>query len=262
MRFEIRSGGIAAIVFGIAALSGTVFMLGLLAGYNVGLESQSSQAQVATDYTVETPPESAETPAAAATTAAVSGTTAPDTTAPSAPAVADTGAAPEAPATIAKVAKPKHAKAPVRSAATAPPTSRAIADEAPPPAGEITAPPSAEEPGGATGSSADDNAADDSEAPPPAAPIHHTSPRAIASASPSTHRRPYNIQIQAVMDRNGADVMVVRLQNLGYTPHIVPTELSGQTWYKVEVGPYASQEEAAAAQQQLRTKYNSTYGGN
>jgi septal ring-binding cell division protein DamX len=261
MRFEIRSGGIAAIVFGIAALSGTVFMLGLLAGYNVGLESQSSQAQVATDYPVETPPESAETPAAAATTAAISGATAPAAAAPAAP-VADTGTAPEAPATIAKIAKPKHVKSPMRTAATAPPTGNAIADEAPPPAGEVTAPPSAEEPGGATGSAADDNAADDSEAPPPAAPIHHTNPPAFASAGPSTHRRPYNIQIQAVMDRNGADVMMVRLQNLGYTPHIVPTQLEGQTWYKVEVGPYASQEEAAAAQQQLRTKYNSTYGGN
>jgi len=64
MRFEIRSGGIAAIVFAIAALSGTVFMLGLLAGYDVGRESQSSQAQVATDYPVETPPESAAASAA------------------------------------------------------------------------------------------------------------------------------------------------------------------------------------------------------
>ena len=44
MRFEIKSGGIVAILFSVAALSGAVFMLGLLAGYDVGRESQSSAA--------------------------------------------------------------------------------------------------------------------------------------------------------------------------------------------------------------------------
>ena len=63
------------------------------------------------------------------------------------------------------------------------------------------------------------------------------------------------------MDRNGAGEMIHRLQALGYQPHLVPTQLAGQTWYKVEVGPYATQEEAAAAQQEMRAKYNTTYGG-
>ena len=44
MRFEIKTGGVTAILFGVAALSGAVFMLGLLAGYDVGRESQSSAA--------------------------------------------------------------------------------------------------------------------------------------------------------------------------------------------------------------------------
>ena len=57
MRFEIKSGGMAAILISIAALSGAVFMLGLLAGYDVGRESQSSAAQVATAYPVAAPPE-------------------------------------------------------------------------------------------------------------------------------------------------------------------------------------------------------------
>ncbi|MBF6559420.1 MAG: SPOR domain-containing protein [Candidatus Binataceae bacterium] len=261
MRFEIRSGGIAAIVFAIAALSGTVFMLGLLAGYDVGRESQSSQAQVATAYPLETPPESAAAPATSAPPAAVSGTPAPATAAPSAPAVAEDGAAPETPSTIAKIAKPRYARAPARTAAAIAPTGGAIADETPPRAGEMTIPPSAAAPRGSAESSSDYTSADDSEASPPTAPTHRASPPAIASASPAVRRRPYNIQIQAVMDRNGAEVMVVRLQNLGYTPHIVSTQLSGQTWYKVEVGPYATQQEAAAAQQQLRTRYNGTYGG-
>src|ERR1700687_4871558 len=55
MRFEIKSGGVVAILFGVAALSGAVFMLGLLAGYDVGRESQSSAAQVATAYPVAAP---------------------------------------------------------------------------------------------------------------------------------------------------------------------------------------------------------------
>lgn len=251
MRFEIRSGGIAAIVFAIAALSGTVFMLGLLAGYDVGRESQSSQAQVATDYPVETPPESAAAPVASA----------PAIAAPSAPAVAEAGAAPETPPTIAKIAKPRYAKAPARTATATSSTGGAIADETPPRAGAMTIPPSAAAPRGSAASSADYNSADDAEAPPPTVPTHRASVPAIASARPPVHRRPYNIQIQAVMDRNGAEVMVVRLQNLGYTPHIVSTQLSGQTWYKVEVGPYATQQAAAAAQQQLRAKYNGAYGG-
>jgi cell division protein FtsN len=100
------------------------------------------------------------------------------------------------------------------------------------------------------------------------APRERTAPAGIAAPSermaataPHYRRHPYNIQIEAAMDRNGADSMAQRLQRLGYTPHLVPTLIAGQTWYKVEVGPYATQDEAAAAQEQLRQKYNSAYGG-
>ena len=56
MRFEIKSGGVAAILVGLAALSGAVFMLGLLAGYERSAgESQTSAAQIATDYPVAAP---------------------------------------------------------------------------------------------------------------------------------------------------------------------------------------------------------------
>ncbi len=63
------------------------------------------------------------------------------------------------------------------------------------------------------------------------------------------------------MDISGADQMIVRLQKLGYPSHLVPTEIAGQRWFKVEVGPYATAEEASSAEIQLRRKYNSTYGG-
>src|SRR5471030_1080632 len=68
MRFEIKTGGIAAILVGVAALSFAVFLLGLLAGYDVGRESQTSAAQVATSYPVGAPPEIATNPAPAPVT--------------------------------------------------------------------------------------------------------------------------------------------------------------------------------------------------
>jgi cell division protein FtsN len=63
------------------------------------------------------------------------------------------------------------------------------------------------------------------------------------------------------MDIAGADKMIARLQRLGYSSHLVPTEIAGQRWYKVEVGPYATAEEASEAEVQLRQKYDQTYSG-
>ncbi|MGA9723951.1 MAG: SPOR domain-containing protein [Candidatus Binatus sp.] len=71
--------------------------------------------------------------------------------------------------------------------------------------------------------------------------------------------RPYNIQIEAVMDKSGADEMVSRLKALGYNAQEMKVALNGQTWYRVRVGPYASAEEATAAQNQLRDKYKQAY---
>jgi len=87
---------------------------------------------------------------------------------------------------------------------------------------------------------------------------------AIASASTpaesiAAHKHPFNIQIEAVMDKDGADQMVSRLQTLGYKASSETTDIDGQTWYRVKVGPYDSQEEAAAAQEQLRTQYKARF---
>ena len=41
---------------------------------------------------------------------------------------------------------------------------------------------------------------------------------------------------------------------------VVAMEIAGQRWYKVEVGPYATAEEASNAEAELRQKYDSTYG--
>jgi DedD protein len=248
MRFEIKSGGLTAILLGIAALSGAVFMLGLLAGYDVGRESQTSAAQVATDYPVS-PPASGETAAAsgaAGSAAAVSAIAMPSPN-PAAPATR------RAPLASAKPPPPSH----VRPAAAVSPSSERLATAASPPTGGVSAlgagADTADESGGGSESGGDAAAS----APPP--PVAH----AAASAPGGAHARhkPFNIQIQAAMDRSGANEIVQRLHALGYQPHLTPVQLNGQTWYKVVIGPYPTQEAAAAAQQEMRTKYNNIYGG-
>src|SRR5262249_13152026 len=88
--------------------------------------------------------------------------------------------------------------------------------------------------------------------------------RAVRSASTPaaiapTHKQPYNIQVEAVMDRDGAQQMVRRLQELGYPAAAETTDIDGQVWYRVKVGPYDSQEEAEEAQDRLRAAYKAQY---
>jgi cell division protein FtsN len=80
-----------------------------------------------------------------------------------------------------------------------------------------------------------------------------------AASGPATAAKPYNIQIEAVMDKSGADEMVSRLKTLGYNAQEAKTTLNGQTWYRVRVGPYNSEEEAKAAQEKLREQYKQAY---
>jgi DedD protein len=246
MRFEIRSGGVAGILFAVALLSGGVFVLGLIAGYDVGRESQISSEQVATTYPLE--------PLPAAQNSVAAGSTTPSNPAPS------SAASPGAPPTQPN-RQTANAAASFPSPAALTPSHPRITSEA--------LPPSAPDKNSAPG--ADEQTL--SAPPEPATPQESPAPRpgtsappSIASVGPSpvprrTRRKPFDIQIQAAMDLNGANEMTRRLQQLGYQPHLVPTAIAGKTWYKVEVGPYATQAEAAAAELQLRQKYNSAFGG-
>jgi DedD protein len=113
------------------------------------------------------------------------------------------------------------------------------------------------------GSPAAEDTSADSDSGADAADTEAPAPRAVATppARPQPHHKPFNIQIEAAMDRGGANEMVQRLHGLGYQPHLVPAQLNGQTWYKVVIGPYPTQEAAAAAQSEMRAKYNRLYGG-
>jgi DedD protein len=255
MRFEIKSGGVVAILFGVAALSGAVFMLGLLAGYDVGRESQSSAAQVATAYPLAAP-SAIDAPATASSGAVASAAPADhsvtEATVPPSPA---NPVAPIPPVASAKPVVTKRPKPITRSmpSAFAPPPERMTS--ASPPSSAMDSPP--------PGSSAAEDTASDSGGGADAADTEAPAPRAaaIASARPQPHHKPFNIQIEAAMDRSGANEMVRRLHGLGYQPHLVPAQLNGQTWYKVVIGPYPTQEAAAAAQTEMRAKYNRLYGG-
>src|ERR1700693_2426993 len=219
MRFEIRAGGGFLILAGLVGLSGAVFALGLVAGYEMARQTQPDVSQISSTYPLPNPPEklppvSEMSPAAEASPAVASVPHAPGVSIkPPAPAIGEEHpAARMSPAAVARIRPP------------------AVAPAANPPSDE-------------------DTGDDSEEASAPAVP-----PRALPPGA-----KPYNIQIEAVMDKSGADEMVTRLKSLGYNAQEAKTALNGQIWYRVRVGPYASAEEATAAQDRLREQYKQAY---
>ena len=225
MRFEIKAGGAILILVGLAGLSLIVFALGLFAGYDVAHNSVSEAPQAASVYPLPNPPPEAE----AAKTAPKSSNEMASTQ-PAKPAVKAKSSEP------ATLSMDKNA-----GTAPPPPPARTIAS-APPPAPRPVAPPREVE--------------TDAEAPPIRPEVANTS---TGDISGGRHGKPFNIQIDAVMDRANAEQMTTRLQKLGYHAFMVPTDISGQTWWRVRVGPYQSQDEASAAEQELRARYKDAY---
>jgi DedD protein len=231
MRFEIKAGGAILILVGLAGLSVVVFALGLFAGYDMARNTAPEAPQAASVYPAPNPP------AGSSDVAATSSKSSDDVASiKPAKAVAKIKAS-DNPAV--SLSMDKNA-GPVES-----PPSRAIENASasvPPPK---LAPPEAS--GEASDEDSDTNPPEKvASAPPPVSPGAH-------------HGKPYNIQIDAVMDRTGAEQMTARLSKLGYHAFMVPTQMSGQTWWRVRVGPYNSQEEASTAEQELRSKYKDAY---
>jgi septal ring-binding cell division protein DamX len=210
MRFEIKKGGAFLILVALVGLSGAVFALGLVAGYQMAKQNQPDLNQTSTTYPLPAAPTDESKPAPVAEMS-------PPPAMPIKPAAPPVAAMPPAshasPATVARVRPPAPAP-------TANPNPPGATDE------------------------------EDADSEPAAAP---------AVAPPSSPSRPYNIQIEAVMDKSGADEMVDRLKKLGYNAQEMTTNLNGQTWYRVRVGPYNSSAEAAAAQAKLRDQYKAAY---
>jgi len=220
MRFEIKAGGGFLILAGLVGLSGAVFALGLVAGYEMARQTQPELSQISSTYPLPNPPEklppvSEMSPAAEESPAVASAPPAPHVAInPPAPAIGEAHPASRTtPASVARIRPPAVAPAPN--------------------------PPAPDE----------DTEGDSEEESAPAVP-----PRALPPGS-----KGYNIQIEAVMDKSGADEMVSRLKGLGYNAQEVKTPLNGQVWYRVRVGPYASADEATAAQNDLREKYKQNF---
>jgi cell division septation protein DedD len=203
-------------------LSGAVFVLGLVAGNYMARQNQPDINQISSTYPLPNPPEKPAPVSEMSPAAEASPAVA------SAPAPSSVSMKPSAPAIGEAEAPP--------AAITSPAT---VARVRPPAAPAVNRPESDDEAG--------DEASDTSSAP------------AVPPSALPPGARPYNIQIEAVMDKSGADEMVSRLKSLGYNAQEVKTALNGQVWYRVHVGPYASADEATAAQNRLREQYKQAY---
>ena len=135
--------------------------------------------------------------------------------------------------------------------------SRAAADEdedlAP---GSAVAPPSS---GSASTDSANtstgDETEDDSAPAAPVAPVRKRLASANSASSASAGVHPYSIQIDAMMDYQGAQQMEQKLRAKGFQPYMVPTQLGGKTWYRLRVGHYTTPEDAQAAEAKLHQEF-------
>jgi len=276
MRFEIGPGGMALILAGLAGLSCAVFGLGMVAGHELSGPEPGSQP-VAAAY-----PLPAAAPASAPSAAAEA-----SNRAPAAPASAGAVAAPAEETNTAAPnppAKPAVASAPpLRSAASAPlaathparkaaTSTSAVASRAPrtspeetgdegPSTGASVAPPSERASEPAETSSTEDEGEVESERPAPAPAPH----RRLAAVNPApTHPAsgPYSVQIDAMMDRSGAEQMAQKMRAKGFEPYIVPTTIDGKTWYRLRVGHYATPEQAQAAESRLHEEFDRAPTGN
>lgn len=243
MRFEIGPGGGFVILVGLLGLSAAVFFLGMISGREIA-QSEQGQSQLASVYPMPAgaPP---ATPAQAAAPA----------TAPAAPSAAAAPAKP--PAQAASASSSENSSENTPPAAEPKPQARHKTPPRPTLASvPLTHPsaPAAEE--SDTGSSApSDSSASSDDADTGSGEGTASAPARRAG----THGKGYNIVIDAAMDRGAANRMAARLLGLGYTSRIIPTQINGQTWYRVQVGPYPSADDARAAQTQLRAAYTARY---
>lgn len=198
MRFEVRTGGVFAILLGLTALSGAVFIMGLMCGWDVGRQAKIEAQKAVVQYPVSEPPASAAT---VVTHTASAESALPANSAP---------AGPKAVPVSAVASNPK--------------------------------PPTLE----------DDHAGVPAVAPSPLV-------TRAAAPVPVPHHKRYYVSIEALMDAESAAEMMERLEELGYHPRRFSTTIDGQTGYGVKVGPYANKDEAAAAKDEMKQQYDSTY---
>jgi septal ring-binding cell division protein DamX len=245
MRFEIGPGGGFLVLIGLLGLSAAVFFLGMISGREMA-QSEQGQSQLASVY-----PMPAGAPAAPPPQAAAPAVQAP----PPAPTGAAAASAPKPPPRATAVSEnipPAALPKPAQVHKPPPPTVASVPRKYP-------SAPAAEEPDDDSSASPHSSAPADSASSDEADTGSEEGAASASPPNPGRHGRGYNIVIDAAMDRVAANRMASRLLGLGYTSHIFPTRINGQTWYRVQVGPYPSADDAQAAQAQLRTAYTARY---
>jgi hypothetical protein len=277
MRFEIGPGGMLLILLGLAGLSGAVFGLGLVAGHELSGPEPGSQPVAAAYPLPSGGPASA--PSAAAEEASAPAPPAPANAGAVAAPGAETAVSSTNPAAINPPPKPAVVtEPPIKAAAPAPVaatrpirkgttsntalTSRATRTSAAPSAdedlstGAAVAPPaeSGSEPAGSAAT--DEDEGEEERAPAVAQPPR----RRLATVNPAPKRPssgPYSVQIDAMMDRSGAEQMAQKMRAKGFEPYIEPTQVEGKTWYRLRVGHYSTPEQAQAAESKLHQEFDS-----
>ena len=90
-----------------------------------------------------------------------------------------------------------------------------------------------------------------------AAPSATTTPSA-PSAKPATapvNKESYMLQIASIKNFADADALKAKLTLGGYSVKVITITVSGNTWYRVLVGPYATSAAASKAQADLRQQH-------
>jgi len=270
MRFEIGPGGMFMILLGLAGLSGAVFGLGLIAGHELAGPETGSPPVTAAYPLPQTAPAASSAPPAVEASAPAVPSAPPAATAALAPPNGKTGAAGVNVAAVNPSSAPAATLKPrVAAPAVEPPARRTepttkVATRASRPAeedlsaGSAVAPPretrSAAAESAASAPSASDMDQGEEGAAPPAPPRRRVA--AVSPPAPHTASGPYSVQIDAMMDWQGAQQMAQKIRAKGFQPYIVPTYVQGKTWYRLRVGHYATPEQAQAAESRLHEEFN------
>jgi cell division protein FtsN len=237
MRFEIGPGGIFVILLGLAGLSAAVFGLGMVAGHELAGPEPGSQPVAAAYPLPQTAP--ASVPSVASPVEA----TAPAATVPSVP--------------VAQAATRRtvESRTAVAARTTRPAAEPAAESDEAPSTGASVAPPEARSASAEPAEPAIDEGEREGAAPAPVQPAHRRL-TAVNPPAPRAASGPYSVQIDAMMDWQGAQQMAQKIRAKGFQPYIVSTNVDGKTWYRLRVGHYATPEQAQDAETRLHQDFN------
>lgn len=66
----------------------------------------------------------------------------------------------------------------------------------------------------------------------------------------------YSIQVASCESRQYAESLVEKYKKRGFSPYITTFDYSGQTYYRVRLGPYDTRSEAESVKMELKDRYS------